>query len=101
MEIKINIDDIDYEALADRMMPLLISQLSNDREDVATRLMLLSQGFTESAVKMILSKMPKEKKDQLLVRLINKNKPQIMELIGEMALSQGIRLNVNDVEAKI
>ena len=99
MEIRIKIDDIDYDALADLMMPMLLEQLSNDKDDVVTRLMLLSQGFTESTVKKILSKMPQQKKDEMLVRLINKNKPKIMGLFMDMAASKGIRLSVTDVEA--
>lgn len=100
MEIRINIDNIDYDALADRMMPMLIEQMANDKDDVVTRLMLLSQGFTESTVKMILSRMSQQKKDELLAKLINKNKSKIMGLFTDMAAGQGIRLTVTDVEAK-
>lgn len=101
MEIKIKIDNVDYDALADLMMPMLIDHLSNDKDDVVTRLMLLSQGFTESAVKKLLARMSQEKKDELLVKLINKNKPKIMGMLMDMAASKGIRVSVNDVEASV
>ena len=99
MEIKINIDNIDYDSLAELMMPMLLEHMSSDNDDLMSRLMLLSQGFTASTVKTILSKMSQEKKDELLVKMINKNKPRIMRFITDMALSQGIRMSVNDVEA--
>jgi hypothetical protein len=100
MEIKINIDDIDYDSLAELMMPMLLDHMSSDNEDLMSRLMLLSQGFTASTVRAILSKMSQEKKDELLIRMINRNKPRIMQFITDMASSQGIRMTVNDVEAK-
>lgn len=100
MEIKINVDNIDYDALADLMMPMLMDYFSNDKDDVMTRLLLLSQGFTEATVHKILSKMSQQKKDVLMAKLINNNKPRIMEMITKMAVSQGIRLSVTDVEAR-
>lgn len=99
MEIKINVDNIDYESLAELMMPMLLDHMSKDDEDLMSRLMLLSQGFTSSTVKLILSRMSQERKDELLIRMINKNKPRIMKFISDMAESQGIRMDVVDVEA--
>ena len=101
MEIKINIEDIDYEALADLMMPMLIEHMSNDRDDVVSRLMLLSQGFTEATVKKILARMSQQKKDELLIKLISKNKPKIKEFLMKAAAEQGISLSVTDVEVKL
>lgn len=100
MEIKLNIDNIDYDSLAELMMPMLLDHMSTDNDDLMSRLMLLSQGFTASTVRLILSKMSQEKKDELLIRIINKNKPRILSFITEMALSQGIRMDVIDVEAR-
>lgn len=100
MEIKIKVEDIDYEALAELMMPMLIEHMRNDKDDVVSRLMLLSQGFTESTVKKILSKMPQHKKDELIIKLINKNKPKITQFLMKTAAEQGIRLSVTDVEVK-
>ena len=100
MELKLNIDNIDYNSLAELMMPMLIDHMSNDSDDLMSRLMLLSQGFTAATVRAILGKMSQEKKDELLIRIINKNKPRIKQFITDMALSQGIRMDVNDVSAE-
>ena len=45
-------------------------------------------------------KMSQEKKDELLIRIINRNKPRIKQFITDMALSQGIRMDVKDVSAE-
>ena len=99
MEIKINIDDIDYESAAEMMMPMLIDHFSKDRDNVMAQLLILSQGLTEKAVKAVLSRMTQKQKDELLVKLTNNYKPQIKKLLTDMALSQGIRLTITDVDA--
>lgn len=100
MEIRISVDNIDYDALAEIMMPMLLEHFSNDKDDVMTRLLLLSQGFTEATVRKILSKMPQQKKDELMIKLINNNKPKIIKGLTGMAAGQGIHLSVTDVDAR-
>ena len=101
MEITLKIDNIDYDSATEMMMPMLMDHFANDKDNVMARLLMLSQGVTESAVKAILSRMTQEQKDQLLVRLTNSYKPQIKKLLTQMAASQGIRLTIKDVEAKM
>lgn len=101
MEIKIEIDDVDYDSLVELMMPMLMDHFSGDTDDLRTRLLLLSKGFTESTVRTILSLMSKEKKDELFIKMINKNKPRIMDMLTEMAMSKGVRMKISDVRADL
>lgn len=70
IELKILIDEIDYDSVADFLVPLLVEKL------------------------------PQEKKDELVVQLLTKNRDKLLETGRTAAAKNGIRLQICDVSAK-
>ena len=101
IELKIALDDIDYNTLAELMMDSLKRHYdpSDDSIPIWGKLLLSSQGVTKSTVTAILSKLPQDKKDELAVRFINQNKYKIKEKLEQMAYNSGVNVKISGVEA--
>lgn len=48
----------------------------------------------------VLDKMPQEKKDELLVQLLNRNRDKLLEKGRTLAAENGVRLQLCDVSAR-
>ena len=60
-------------------------------------------GNTNMAVSMartLLNTMPQEKKDELVVQLVTKNRDKLLQKGGELAAKNGVRLRLCDIAAK-
>lgn len=95
IELKIDISDLDYGALAELLLPYMTQQSGG--ADANSRLTgIIGLG----AAKALLAKMPAEKKDELLARYVNKNTERINKLIGDAAEAKGIKITVSNVRAR-
>lgn len=101
IELNLLIDDIDYEALAERFMPLILEKADPSDMEPWARLLLLSSGINAGTISKILSRLPKEKKDELAVHYINKNRDKIIELLTDMAGAKGLKADIKDVSAEL
>ena len=101
LELKILIDDVDYNSLAELLVPLLAEKLEKDGKGGILGGVLA--GNPEMAVSMartLLNAMPQEKKDELVVQLITKNREKLLQKGRELAARNGVRLQLCDVAAK-
>ena len=53
-----------------------------------------------SMARTVLDKMPQEKKDELLVQLLNRNRDKLLEKGRTLAAEKGVRLQLCDVSAR-
>jgi len=96
IELKLTLDELDYDALADRFLPVLTEQLRASGNPIG---MLLSNGMSASMAKGILHGLSKEKKEQLAVDLLNGNKSKIIAALEHAAGQQGFPLHICDAQA--
>ena len=97
MEITLKISDVDYDALADVLLPLMEEQMSGSVWCPAPR---ASGGRATQAAKAMLRRMPQKRKDAMLAGYINRSGDKIAGLLMDAARAKGLTLKVSDVRAK-
>lgn len=88
MEIEVTIDDINYDRLAELLVPVL--QRSH------TFAGILPAGATTEFVKTWLATLSPERKEQLVVDLLNANRGKLISKADELFTAQGMPLRVTD-----
>ena len=101
IELNLVLDDIDYEALAERFMPQIIEKAESADLEPWAKLLLLSAGPNAGTITKILGLLPKEKKDELAVAYINKNRDKIMSGLAQMFAEKGVKAEIKDASAEI
>lgn len=96
MKIEIDIDNIDYDNLVDQFLPIMTDQLRSSKNPVA---LLLSNGMPASVAKTVLKGLSQEKKDELVVEMINANSKKICNKAAEFVDLNKIKLRINSVYA--
>ena len=92
-------DEVDYDSLAETLLPLVQDKL----RDSGGMLGCVLSGSPEMAAAMArraLRAMSQEKKDELLVQLVTKNRGTLLQKGGELAEKNGIKLHLYDVSAR-
>ena len=100
IEIRINIDEIDYGSLAKLILPFIKEKAENGELPIWAKLAFISGGMNESAVMKIIDKIPNDKKVDFLVNTLNSKKVKTAEFIENIALKNGVNLKVSDLEVK-
>ena len=101
IELNLVLDDIDYEALAERFMPQIMEKAESADLEPWAKLLLLSAGNSPATISRILGLLPKEKKDELAVAYINKNREKIMSALAGMLADKGVKAEIKDASAEI
>ena len=96
IELKILLDEVDYRSLSEVLIPALAESMAKDGGVLGGK---LSQN-KELAARPVLDKMPQEKKDELLVQLLNRNRDKLLEKGRTLAAENGVRLQLCDVSAR-
>ena len=100
IELKILLDDIDYQSLADVLVPLLAASMKNGKGGILGDVLAKNPDTAVSMARTILSKMPQEKKDELLLQLVDKYRDKLLQA-GENALArQNIHLKLCGLSAE-
>mgnify|MGYP004464372201 CR=1 FL=1 len=95
IELKLLVDEVDYDSLAETLLPLVQDKLRDSGG--------MLSGSPEMAAAMArtaLRAMSQEKKDELLVQLVTKNRDKLLQKGGELAEKNGIKLHLYDVSAR-
>ncbi|MGM9936494.1 MAG: leucine-rich repeat domain-containing protein [Candidatus Ornithomonoglobus sp.] len=99
IEINIGLGEIDYEAIAERLFPMAIEKLreySGDNILIKTigRMQFVPEGLAAS----ILSTLPQEAKDELILYFINGHRDELTSMINNFAENKQIKISVANVE---
>ena len=99
MKITMEINDIDYGAIAEQLLPLVGDKLS-DKDGISNTMLAKFLVMPPSVAKSMINLMPQKTKDEILVTLINKQKERIVEKVTETAREKGIFFTISrfDVE---
>lgn len=101
IELKILVDDIDYNSLTELLVPLLAEKLEKEgKGGILGGVLSGNRGMAVSMARTLLNTMPQAKKDELVVQLINKNRDKLLQKGRALAAKNGVRLQLCDVAAK-
>lgn len=101
LELKILIDDIDYNSVTELLVPLLAEKLEKDgKGGILGNVLAGNTNMAVSMARTLLNTMPQEKKDELVVHLVTKNRDKLLQKGGELAAKNGVRLRLCDIAAK-
>ena len=101
LELKILIDDVDYNSLTALLVPLLAEKLEKDgKGGILGGVLSGNRDMAVSMARTLLNTMPQAKKDELVVQLINKNRDKLLQKGRALAAKNGVRLQLCDVAAK-
>ena len=99
MKVTIELNDIDYGALAEILLPLVKDKLSQSEGNGAGIITTIASVPPSIAGKMI-DVLPQKTKDELCVMLLNKNKEKIVESIMEYAEKNGVSFKIDNIEVE-
>ena len=100
IEIKINIDDIDYGSLAEVILPLMKEKAANGELPVWAKLAFISGGMNCDAVRKIIDKIPNNKKEEFIVNLLNGKKDKTAEFLEKIAENNGLNMKIQNLEIR-
>lgn len=95
MEIKIKVDNINYDSILKAVLPLLSKNGSEKENKLKNRIMKMFSG--PFAFKM-LSLIPQESKDNMVMSFVNDQKDFIIEVLSEKMGEYGIEAEIKDIE---
>lgn len=97
IHMELTLEDLDYDMLIDRFLPVIREKLQQNSNPIA---MLLSNGMPAAMAKTILKQLPQDKKDQLAADLINQFSGKIGQAVEDAAVQHDIRVAVRDLQAR-
>lgn len=101
LELKILIDDVDYNSLTELLVPLLAEKLEKDgKGGILGGVLTGNPDMAVGVARTLLNTMPQDKKDELVVQLITKNRDKLLQKGRELAAKNGVRLQLCDIAAK-
>ena len=84
LELKILIDDIDYNSVTELLVPLLAEKLEKDgKGGILGNVLAGNTNMAVSMARTLLNTMPQEKKDELVVQLVTKNRDKLLQKARE------------------
>lgn len=101
IEIKIAVDEVNYEEALETLYPILADRLTEKmRNPLLAGILSKTKGLSLSAVKAALKTLPQETKDELAVLCLNHYKEKIVRVLTDTLTEQGISLKVQEIEVE-
>ncbi len=100
IQLNITIEDIDYGSVAEFLTPAFEDQYQNGDLPGWARLLLVAGGSTAETVRKIVEKIPDDKKEDMIVRVVNYKTERTARKLEETAADRGIRVRIGDVGAR-
>lgn len=101
LELKILIDELDYDSIAEFLIPALAENMAREQKGgVLGGVLANNPEMLTSMARKLLGTMSQEKRDELLVQLINKNRDKLLEKGAKAAGEKGIRVRLCDLTAR-
>lgn len=97
IKLEIEIDDIDYGALAKELAPMAGDALRSSGNPLAA---LLQNGAAGPVARAVLDRTPKGAKDKLAAELIDSNSWKLISALEQAAARKGVRLRIGRIHAE-
>ena len=99
MELKIELKDIDYGALAVKLLPLIPEEVLAD-SGLVSGFLLGSVKKQPGILKSIIDALPQERKEELLISLLNQNSGKLQSKLNGLAAAHDIPVTLGKLEAR-
>lgn len=96
IKLEMELDELDYDAMLELMLPRLTEQLRSSGNPVG---MLLTNGMPMGMAKKIVAGLSQDQKDKLLCDMLNANKARLISKAERFAQQNGVHGKVVDVRA--
>ncbi len=102
IEIKLLVNDIDYEKTAETLLPALAEHMRENGGALSALSGLFSMpgSFGTLSAKAILSKMSPSSKDELIAKCLLENKDKLISMLETAASDNGLVFKVKNAEVK-
>ena len=97
MKIVLEIKDIDYGALIEKMLPLVADKLSS-KEGFAMEMLAKIASMPPSIARKMVDILPDETKEELIAMLVNKNKDKLAKMAESYGGKKGIAFKIENIE---
>ena len=94
LELRILVDDIDYDSIAEYLIPAVAEELRRGGTAAG------NPDVAASVARTVLGTMSQEQKDQLLVQLVTKNREKLLDKGNQAVRSRGIGVQLCDVAVR-
>lgn len=95
MKITLDIDKIDYGALAELFLPLIHDRLA-EKDGAAVSILTKIAGMPPMLAEKMIDMLPQDTKDEIAAMLVNKNKEKIIESVTKFAAQKGLSFHIDD-----
>lgn len=99
IELKILVDEIDYDSLVDVLVPALAGKLG-DKGGILGSILAKNPDTAASMAHTLLKTMSQEKRDDMLVQLLGKYREKVLSAGRSAAAKKGIGIQLCDISAK-
>ena len=99
MKLTLEINDMDYGALVEMLLPMVRDKLAEQDGTGAAILSKLAKLPPETAHKMI-NLLPRNTQDEIVILLLNKNKERLKAMAAGYAHYNGLSLRIDDFKAE-
>ena len=97
IEVRILLDDIDYDALAELLLPLIAEKLEEKGGFMA--LLGRNKDGMAGVARHLLKTMSQEKRDEFLLQLLQEKKPLVLKKATEKAAQLRTGVRIADISA--
>ena len=97
-ELKILIDDIDYENAAEGLIPILMEEMSKDKSNPLIKAVAGKSETVAGAAKAFLKLLSQKQKDELLIKCFDANKHKLISKLENEARKKNIKINISPNE---
>ena len=101
IELKILLDEINYDSLADSLVPLIAEKIrEGERSNLLLGVLAKNPSAATTMAHTLLKTMSQDKRDELLVQLVSKNREKLLDKGQEFLGSHGMEMKLCDISIK-
>ncbi|MBQ2061388.1 MAG: hypothetical protein II458_01810 [Oscillospiraceae bacterium] len=102
IELKILVDNIDYDSLADVLVPLIAEKMKDgEKGGILGGILAKNPAAATSMAHTLLKTMSQQKRDEMLVQLSAKYRDKLLDKGRDLLDKRGLDLQLYDVSARI
>jgi hypothetical protein len=99
LELKLQIKDLDYSALAELILPKVIEQKAKKEESgLFSKILQKTKGMSTGAAKAALGVLPQDMKDDLTASFLMHYREDIIKALYKLAKENNVKVEIGEIE---
>ena len=99
MEISLKINEINYDCIIEKAIPMLKEKAQTD-DSVILKMVSGILNMPGDIPRKMLNALPQETKDELVAYLINSNKSKVIGWLQDALVNKGFEVKIDDLSVK-